>query len=438
MPEETGAYRTPGVYISEKNAFPISVVGVPTAVPVFIGYTQFAGDASGRPLYLQPVSINSLAGFEETFGGAFSGHAAGHRFNLHLSMGLFFANGGGACWVVSVGSYWDNRFPVRAEPDSHHWRPGKIIAGAPTDPAGTHSLLGGINAAGLELSATMIVIPEACTLTDDNNAGYNMVVQAMLSQASALQDRVAILDLPGCLEAATLSGPSGLLACQSGLTAALSEPGLNLSYGAAYAPAVETMIGGHRNVAPPSAIMAGLWARNDARVGVWNAPANMSSDGVSRGLCALSDEDQAGFNLPANGQAINILRTFPGPGTLVWGARTLDGNSQDFRYIPTRRTLIYVEQSIKIAARTYVFEPNVATTWSTVTAKITDFLMGLWQSGGLQGAKPEDAFSVQCGLGSTMTGNDVLEGVMRMTVLVAIMRPAEFMEVTFQQQMQQS
>jgi len=442
MPEETGGdlnRQTPGVYIDQMPAFPASIVGVATAVPVFIGYTQFAGNDTGKPLYLHAVAIDSLAAFEVTFGGPFKGHAAEHPFNLHLSMRLFFANGGGACWVVSVGSYWENRFPIRAEADSHHWRQGKITAGEPADPPDTHSLVGGIKAAGLIVGPTMIVAPEACALTDgNNNAGYNAVVQALLSQASTLQDRVAILDLPGILDAATLSGSNGLLACQSGLAMALSAPGLNLSYGAAYAPAVETTIAGHPQVAPPSAIMAGLWARNDALAGVWNAPANVAVLGVSRPLCAVRDEDQAGFNVPANGQAINMLRDFAGQGTLAWGDRTLDGNSLDFRYIATRRTLVYVEQSIKLALQGFVLTPNDATTWVSVASLITNFLTDLWQSGGLKGAKPEDAFSVQCGLGSTMTGTDILNGFMIVSVLLAIVRPAEFVALTFQQAMQTS
>jgi phage tail sheath protein FI len=558
MPEETSSYlnrKTPGVYINETSAFPTSIIGVATAVPVFIGYTQFAGDDTGKPLYSQAVPINSMATFEATFGGPFipkfriraaspgtttdpvaaapltiSSDAVEHPFNLHASMWLFFANGGGACWVVSVGSYWEGRFPTRPEADSQRWAPGRIVAGSPMDAAEAHSLVGGIAVAGAIIGPTMIVAPEACALTDDNNAGYNTVVQAMLCQATTLQDRMAILDLPGCLTARTLSGPKGLLAGQSGLAKALSAPGLNLSFGAAYAPAVKTtlwspgdilythfaarrrdtdgpgenalmnaalrreaallyrgapvegllaeidrafpvrgdgspsvgpaaetakrdqalatalplyaaikqQIALSLNAAPPSGMMAGVWAGNDAATGVWHAPANISLVGVSQALCAMSDEDQAGFNVPANGQATNMLRDRAGLGTWVWGARTLDGNSLDFRYISTRRTLIYVEQSVKAALQRFVFAANDAATWSSAVSLITNFLTGLWQSGGLKGAKPEDAFSVRCGVGSTMTPDDVLTGDMIVAVTLAPVRPAEFLELTFTQETQTS
>jgi len=138
------------------------------------------------------------------------------------------------------------------------------------------------------------------------------------------------------------------------------------------------------------------------------------------------------------GRSINVIRPFPGVGTLVWGARTLDGNSQDWRYINVRRTLIMIEQSLKLATRAYVFEPNDASTWITVKSMFTNFLINLWKQGALAGAVPEQAFDVQIGLGATMTPTDILDGIMRITVKVAVVRPAEFIVITFQQQQQLS
>ncbi|MCB1937298.1 MAG: phage tail sheath family protein, partial [Nitrosomonas sp.] len=123
---------------------------------------------------------------------------------------------------------------------------------------------------------------------------------------------------------------------------------------------------------------------------------------------------------------------------LVWGARTLDGNSLDWRYINVRRTMIMLEESIKLAAKAYVFEPNVSNTWVTIKSMISNFLTSIWKRGGLAGATPDDAFGVFVGLGETMTPQDILDGVLRVTVLVALSRPAEFIEITFQQQMQKS
>jgi phage tail sheath protein FI len=122
------------------------------------------------------------------------------------------------------------------------------------------------------------------------------------------------------------------------------------------------------------------------------------------------------MNLPLNGKAVNAIRDFVGRGTLVWGARTLDGNSNDYRYIQVRRTLVYIEQSIKAALDPFVFAPNDGQTWVNVTAMISNFLTGLWTQGGLMGSKASDAFSVQCGLNGTMTGLDILNGYMRVQV----------------------
>ena len=142
--------------------------------------------------------------------------------------------------------------------------------------------------------------------------------------------------------------------------------------------------------------------------------------------------------MPISGKAVNAIRSFVGEGVKVWGARTLDGNSLDWRYINVRRTMIMLEQSVQDATRAYVFEPNVASTWLNIRSMIQNFLNGIWKRGGLAGAVPEDAFSVHVGLGDTMTPEDILEGILRVTVLVAIVRPAEFIEITFQQQMQKS
>jgi uncharacterized protein len=118
---------------------------------------------------------------------------------------------------------------------------------------------------------------------------------------------------------------------------------------------------------------------------------------------------------------------------VVWGARTLDGNSNDYRYIQVRRELIYIGQSIKAALQSFAFAPNDATTWATVSAAISSFLTGLWQQGGLMGDKASDAFQVQCGLGKTMTGQDILDGRLVVSATLAITHPAEFIVLTFEQ-----
>ena len=202
--------------------------------------------------------------------------------------------------------------------------------------------------------------------------------------------------------------------------------------------AILTEMAKRLNLLPPAAAMAGIYTMVDNARGVWKAPANVSLHSVVGPAVPISQEQQEDLNVHVRGKSINAIRGFVGEGTLVWGARTLDGNSLDWRYINVRRTMIMLEESIRIAAKAVMFEPNVAGTWVTIKGMISNFLTGIWKRGGLAGAAPEDAFSVHLGLGETMTPEDILEGILRVTVLVAISRPAEFIEITFQQQMQTS
>ena len=108
----------------------------------------------------------------------------------------------------------------------------------------------------------------------------------------------------------------------------------------------------------------------------------------------LSDDDQEDLNMPLEGKSINAIRAFVGGGTLVWGARTLDGNSLDWRYINVRRTMIMLEQSIKLAMQPYVFEPNTASTWVTMQNMIENFLTNLEVGRRWSARSASDAFSV--------------------------------------------
>lgn len=492
-----GNMKTPGVYIVEKNAFPNSVVEVATAVPAFIGYTEKAENGSQKLTNI-PFRITSLSEFENYFGGAatlkFSctkddGEGEGDnktypntnliyrkrdkdsnkdtivryivklaspaKFSLYYNMRLFFANGGGPCYIVSVGNY----SATSIDKDT---------------------LKGGIDTLIQESEPTMVLIPEALNIPADSN--YGDIYTQMLSHCgSTMKNRVALLDVP-------IDGNVNEFREKVG--------SLYLSYGAAYYPYLQTSILSERdvtyenmedqfvddlaakldatkpnsdapdsdklsfhnlmyqnsplykavaieirnqlNLLPPSAAMAGIYTAVDNSRGVWKAPANVSVNSTV-GLSALiTHEMQEDLNVPLNGKSINAIRYFTGDGIKVWGARTLDGNSLDWRYINVRRTMIFLEESIKNAARAYVFEPNVASTWLNMKSMIENFLLGVWKKGGLAGASPEDAYSVQVGLGETMSAEDILEGILKITVLVAISHPAEFIEITFQQQMQKS
>lgn len=190
------------------------------------------------------------------------------------------------------------------------------------------------------------------------------------------------------------------------------------------------------NLLPPSGAMAGVMAVVDATRGVWKAPANVSIVGVHALPINLTSSQQGSFNVDsASGKSINVIRDFQGHGILVWGARTLDGNSFEWRYINVRRTMIFIEQSCKLAIQAYIFQPNTMDTWESVKAMINNFLEGLWRQGALMGSSTREAFAVNCRLGSTMTPQDILDGFMHVSVMVALMRPAEFIVLSFTQQM---
>jgi hypothetical protein len=192
------------------------------------------------------------------------------------------------------------------------------------------------------------------------------------------------------------------------------------------------------NLLPASVAMAGVVAVIDNTRGVWNAPANTALNAVDGPTLRINDETQAELSKPLDGKAINVIREFVGRGPIVWGARTLDGNSGDYRYVQVRRTLIYMEQSIKAAMNQFLCAANDGKTWVSVVAMVSDFLQSLWARGGLLGATPQEAFSVNCGLGTTMSAQDVLEGYMVVQVLVQMIHPAEFIELTFKQKMDAS
>lgn len=513
-------YSTPGVYIQELDAFPPSIVGVQSAIPAFIGYTEQAL-LKGSPVPFTPIRLTCLADYEAIFGQGPDGNfdcatvtsstapydfavgsthyeltqAAATKFNLYSSMKLFFANGGGNCYVVSVGDY---------------------SGGVSKD-----ALLKGITAIGDQVGPTMLLAPDAIHLpavtpanpTDlPTSTDFDTVVTSLLGQCGKLGDRVALLDVygteaispatqtsdiaetilnfrtavqsdlefgiayfpflestlvsPGDLDYRVLKGTGST--AYSAIQAALNaEAALAYAHDAATLAKVQALVtamsdatvdvgknnqallnalpllaqiygvvADKLNLLPPSAAMAGVITANDANRGVWNAPANVSLASVSGPSIKVTSDQQSDLNVPIDGKAVNAIREFVGRGTVVWGARTLDGNSPDWRYVQVRRAIIYIEQSIKAALQQYVFAPNDAQTWVTVTSMISTFLQSVWAQGGLMGAKASDAFSVQCGIGSTMTGQDVLDGYMRVQVTLQMIRPAEFIVLTFKQQMQ--
>jgi phage tail sheath protein FI len=156
-------------------------------------------------------------------------------------------------------------------------------------------------------------------------------------------------------------------------------------------------------------------------------------------LVRLDNAKQDSLNVDATtGKSINAIRAFSGKGTLVWGARTLAGNDNEWRYVSVRRFFNMVEESVKKSTYWAVFEPNDANTWVKVRGMIENYLIQKWREGALAGATPKDAFFVKCGLGTTMTSQDILEGRMNVEIGMAVVRPAEFIILKFSHKMQTS
>ena len=198
-------------------------------------------------------------------------------------------------------------------------------------------------------------------------------------------------------------------------------------------------IGSTLTLCPPSGAIAGIYALVDSQRGVWKAPANVSLNGVIAPAASFTTSETDALNVDAvAGKSINAIRAFVGKGTLVWGARTLAGNDNEWRYISVRRFFNMVEESIKKSTYWAVFEPNDANTWVKVRGMIENYLTQKWREGALAGATTKEAFFVRCGLGVTMSAQDILEGRMNVEIGMAVVRPAEFIILKFSHKLQTS
>jgi uncharacterized protein len=469
-------YQTPGVYVEEIPSLPGSIVAVDTAVPVFIGLTQSLPVA----LTNTPYRIQSLEEYQAVFGGPSpeiftykvldtnAGTTLLERkieltmtarvpFNMYYQLQMYFANGGGACYVVSVGDY------LRGVPGP-----------TPTAPALTDYVAALWTNLEKVDEPTLLVFPDPPYDTTNAKvklADYGTLVQSALAHCNKMGDRFTIIDAVDT---------TATVAWQTDFRTAMGA--LYLDLGAAYYPdlntsltyahldtAVEftahkingvaatvpiltagnklnTIIATHNSlyhqvkaaiaekpvVLSPCGAIAGIYCRSDRERGVWKAPANTGVANVIGPAKTITDAVQAGLNVDAaTGKSINVIRAFTGKGTLVWGARTLDGNSSEWRYVPVRRLFLMMEESIQNATEFAVFEPNDASTWLRVKSMIENFLNDLWRQGALAGSKPEQAYQVRVGLGSTMNHTDILEGRLIIEVAVAAVRPAEFVILRF-------
>ncbi len=188
---------------------------------------------------------------------------------------------------------------------------------------------------------------------------------------------------------------------------------------------------------PATPAIMGIYATVDNSRGVWKAPANVNIINAIGPQYLITHDEQKDLNVDdVAGKSINVIRKFEGRGpAIVWGARTLAGNDNEWRYIPVRRYFNMVEESVKNATEQFVFEPNDENTWVRVKSMIQNYLTQQWKSGALQGASIKEAFFIHIGLGETMTNLDLLEGRMIVEIGLAVVRPAEFIILRFMHKM---
>jgi phage tail sheath protein FI len=183
----------------------------------------------------------------------------------------------------------------------------------------------------------------------------------------------------------------------------------------------------------PCGVVAGVYARTDAQRGVWKAPAGQ--DAGAGGVRELRPKLTDGENGRLNPLGINCLRTFPVIGTVVWGARTVDGAdalSSEWKYVPVRRIALYIEETLYRNTKWVVFEPNDEPLWAQIRLNIGAFMHSLYRKGAFQGQTPRDAYLVKCD-SETTTQNDIDSGIVNILVAFAPLKPAEFVVIKIQQ-----
>ena len=453
-------FKHPGVYIQEIPNISTDIMAVPTAIPAFVGYTQTAARDKDGDLHLTPTKITSFKEYCQFFGQSEAeplhlelASAPGGvtlkqispvlpRQMLWYAIRLFFDNGGNECYVVSTGDY--------------------------QKPVSLSALEDGVKATATIDDITLLLTPESVVLAP---ADYTQLVNRMLSQCSTLADRIALLDLPDgnkVLSASLLSTNRAYLGYN------------HLDFGACYYPFLTTTqpwqsVQHHQHVQlsidngkttqlsqikaddptlfkliyallsdlfvclPASVAVAGVMTSVDTSDGVWKAPANVALTSISSPMISISDTANNTLNSDTtSGKSINAIREFSGRGIRIWGARTLAGNDNEWRYISTRRFANMVKESVEKSLSWAVFEPNDANTWARIVSSVNHFLTQLWKQGALPSATPDDAFYVHCGLGTTMTANDIHQGVMNIEIGMAVVRPAEFIILQLQLHSQQA
>lgn len=388
----------PGVYIEESRSDPPLITGVNTSDTAFV-------DVFAKGPLDEPQRVTSFAEFEGSFGGLHTSSEASYGIQQ------FFRNGGKVAWVVRVAA--------AHEPPGSEWvetEGASAILGRSGEQKGIYALGGtGFNllclpgAAKLSAAGMKSVYDEAGKFCNDQRA-------------------FLIVDIPPHI--ATPKKATDWLDAQINPQALTRDKNA-----AVYFPRLTQADPLHaneqRNVGP-SGTLAGLYARTDEQHGVWKAPAGTKATLRDVNLVAsLADAE----NRLLNPLAINALRNLPGSGIVCFGARTLEGVDQlssEWKYIPVRRTALFIEESIDRGTKWVVVEPNDARLWRQIRLSVSAFLHSLFVKGAFQGATPKEAYFVQCDE-TTMTRDDIDSGILNIRIGFALSKPAEFIIIHIQQ-----
>lgn len=560
----------PGVSIEETTKLPYSIANIETAMPAFIGYTELLPVGSNKPF-----RISSLLEYEQYFGKAKKENirlqdvegkgatiiAPDVQFLMYYSLQMYFANGGGPCYIISVGDYTSagvqlsslqqglskiddqiikepiliifpdaislasesefytiyndaiekaetdqkNRFVIldtyygdsikqsdnlttienfksKVNPTSHaaaYFPHLKTNLNYTFDETQAPIIHAGLQKAGQD--STVFYAGEVAALDElkrlasaeiKTQSADAFLLADLLDQAIAIAEEVnetadpglkkddltaviaeakivleAIYDgtiddfvVPDDFDENTPVFSGEFDALKNAILKVNDEKGdangitlknLEVSNSALYHQVKKEMMSLHV-ILPPSSAIAGAYGRVDSTRGVWKAPANISLSNVKIPTEKLSDQEHLSL-----GKSINAIRTFTGKGTLIWGARTRngedkkdDGKDNEWKYIQVRRYYNTVRQLIKEALDKFIDEPNIPHTWLRAKTMLENFLHQQWMDGALAGSTPKEAFNVEVtGIEETTTMNVELK--------LALVRPAEFIHLNFSHQLQQ-
>ena len=290
--------------------------------------------------------------------------------------------------------------------------PAQAAAG-PQDYVGSAAERTGFGVLETLEDVTMVAVPDLVAALQQGALdleGFKAVQAGVISHCELMGDRMAILDPPPGLSAQQVKDWRTDIA------------GYDSKYAALYWPQVKVLdpLSGRNVFIPPSGHVAGMWSRSDAERGVHKAPANE----VLRGVVDVESGLTRGEHDQLNPVGVNVIRSAPGRGIRVWGARTLSSDPA-WRYVNVRRLFSFVEDSLLASMDWVVFEPNDRDLWARISREVNSFLFRLWQDGALFGASPSEAYYVICN-DETNPSESIEAGLVTTEIGMAAVKPAEF------------